>query len=59
MDDLISARADLQHWILRYSGETGRGSLLQVLYSLDRNMEKAQHNVRAARLIEKGGTIDG
>ena len=44
-------------WTEDYAGDPARGSLLNVLRQTIRRMEQAEHGLRAATMIEKGGTI--
>jgi hypothetical protein len=44
-------------WTEDYVGDPARGSLLNVLRQTIRRMEQAEHGLRAAQMIAKGGVI--
>jgi hypothetical protein len=56
---VASARKATMAWTEDYAGDPARGSLLNVLRQTIRRMEQAEHGLRAAQMIAKGGTIDG
>lgn len=51
---LTGAIAEANDWIKMYENQPGRGSLIKVLKDAIQRMERAETDLRAARMIETG-----